>query len=522
MRELAFSDAPFSRKLPSAEEMASCDASTIASGISSAILVERAGKAVFERLVSRLGLHPSRDTIAILCGPGNNGADGLVVGRLLLLEGFAVHLIFPEYSKLSEDCQAQSEKFLQAGGKFIRDEPEKIALALRRARVIVDALLGTGQREAPRGAVQSLLAVLQDELPGGPRTFVALDLPTGVNADTGEVFFPCFRAELTICIELVKRGMLQYPARSNCGDIEVVSIGIDCGLPVAFEAFDGAFFRPIPQRRPDAHKGSFGSVLIIGGSASMPGAPVLASQAALRSGAGLVRKAQLSSMGKENSHPELILVPLRADSHFNERSLAELETELLRADCIVLGPGVGLHHETAEFVQVLCDFCSHNLLPVVIDADAITLIAPSVLKGKARFPSAVLTPHPGEMGRLLGRQTPEVQADRFSAVLELHEKTGATVVLKGAASVVKTAERGFVNLSGNPFMATAGSGDVLCGVLATLLAQSLPPEVAVPCAVWAHGKAGDIAHQKNGGPIIASDIIAALPESLALCYSKQQ
>lgn len=523
MSAVFFSEAPFALKLPSPHEMAAYDERTIASGITSAALVERAGKAVADKLDDLFDDKLSSGAITFLCGPGNNGADGLVAARHLLAAGKNVHVFMPDFAKLSADCEAQRLNFTAAGGKMVRPEAATMRAALQRSKVTVDAVLGTGQESSPRGLVAELLSLYHAESPRlAKRICVSVDVPTGVNSSTGEVYEGAFRADTTIAIELVKRGMLQFPAREQCGDIHCVSIGIDCGPPCEYQAFDGARAKLLPPRRGDSHKGNFGRVLVIGGSSAMPGAPTLAAFSALRSGAGLVRKAELSGGSVEHEHPELLLRQVSARDHFEEGSLAELEADLTEADCVVIGPGLGLHRDTATFVHVLCDYCSHNTIPVVVDADALTLIQEPINKKRLDLPSAVLTPHPGEAARLLGCSVAEVQRDRYQSALVLHQRTQGVVILKGASSVIRGSEMGFVNTTGNPFMATAGSGDVLCGVVASLCALKLPLLESAACAAWIHGRAGDIAHARLQGPIVASDIIQCVPQALSECYPKEE
>ncbi len=518
MSGIRFSDAPFALKLPSPAEMAAYDQATIASGITSEALVSRAGKALFSKISDLLRDQFTSLGVTILCGPGNNGADGLVVARHLVEAGKPVYVFAPEYTNLSSDAASQMKLLIASGGKILRPDSARIRAALERSKVVVDAILGTGQRSAPEGMVAELLtAYLSESERPGKRSTVALDIPTGVNAATGEVYNPAFRADITVTVELVKRGMVQFPAREYCGAIHAVSIGIDCAGPSEYAAFDGAREKLIPARRGDAHKGSFGRVVVVGGSSAMPGAPTLAAFAALRCGAGLVRKAELAGALSEGEHPELLLRPVSATTHFQPATLAELEPDLAEADSVIVGPGIGLHQETGAFVVKLCEFCAHNDLPLVIDADALTLLKENIEQGKVSLASAILTPHPGEAARLLSVSTVEVQRDRYAAAKALQEKTQGVVVLKGAGTISRTWGLGYVNINGNPFMATAGSGDVLSGVIAALAALKLPLHEAAACAAWVHGKAGDIAHAKLKGPIVASDITLALPEALSEC-----
>ncbi|MBN8548045.1 MAG: NAD(P)H-hydrate dehydratase [Deltaproteobacteria bacterium] len=523
MNKIYLTESPYSLKLPSADEMARCDARTIATGITSQALMERAGKAMFDRLATLVSFTEKRNIITILCGPGNNGGDGFVLARHLRNAGVPLQVFFPTYSKLSADCQTQAGLFVKEGGRILSDHSrDTIRKALRNSRVLVDALLGTGQRQAPRGAVEEILSAISEESPelvdSSERLNVAIDVPTGIDADSGEAYNNAFRAHVTLTVELLKRGMVQYPAREFCGDIHALMIGIDCGSPVEFSYYDGARERPLPRRAVDAHKGKFGRVLVLGGSETMPGAPRLAAISALRAGAGLVRVALLSSVDPATQPAELLISRVSSKSHFEESALAELETDLEQADCVVIGPGIGLHADTRSFVTVLCDYCTHNNLPVVVDADALTLLDEHLNDRGAQFPSAVFTPHPGEMARLMRTDVASIQRDRYSAAKDLEARSKAIVVLKGASTVIRARGEGFVNPTGNPFMATAGSGDVLAGAIAALIGQGVPPARATPTAVWAHGKAGDLAHERRHGPIIASDIIEAIPEALSRCY----
>lgn len=522
MNKIYLSESPYALKLPSAEEMAKCDARTIATGIPSQTLMERAGKAMFERLTTLVDLEEKRNIVTVLCGPGNNGGDGFVIARHLLKRGVPIQLFFPAYDKLSSDCRIQAELFTQAGGKvFSEFDPEILKKALRNSRVLVDALLGTGQRQGPRGVIAEILSVVSEDARDSSRRLdVSVDVPTGIDADSGEAYDIAFRAHVTITVELIKRGMVQYPAREFCGDIHAILIGIDLGAPTEFSYFDATRDKPLPRRATDAHKGRFGRVLVIGGSESMPGAPRLSAISALRAGAGLVHVALLESVDAATQPAELLISRVSSKTHFEESALSELEPSLAQADCVVVGPGIGLHADTRSFVTVLCDYCTHNNLPVVIDADALTLIEERINERGVTFPSAVLTPHPGEMARLLRTDNAAVQRDRYSAAKEMEQRSKSIIVLKGAATVIRARGEGFVNPTGNPFMATAGSGDVLSGVIAALIAQGVPPVRATPTGVWAHGKAGDLAHERLRGPIIASDIIDALPEALSRCYSE--
>ncbi|NMC63392.1 MAG: NAD(P)H-hydrate dehydratase, partial [SAR324 cluster bacterium] len=270
----------------------------------------------------------------------------------------------------------------------------------------------------------------------------------------------------------------------------------------------------MPDRAPDVHKGQVGRIFVIGGSADMPGAPLLCAYAALRCGSGLVTVTQLEKASAAYIAPEIILKRLEGDSGYLELfHLVAFKEEIIKAACVVLGPGLGRQESTRAFVRETVDVLSGLGKFVVLDADALNLLSDTrgLIEG-FDLSSAVLTPHPGEAARLLNWPISRVQEDRYRAASELHKMSGAAaIVLKGASTIIYGVRGGLVNLSGNPYMATAGSGDVLSGVIASLIGQGLDPFDAAVLGVHVHSRAGDSAHARSGGPIVASDFISYLP-----------
>lgn len=528
----------FTSKLPSSSEMAAFDAFTIQTKTPGIQLMERAGLEIFRVIESKFAdiLQAKKKKVLVLCGPGNNGGDGFVIARHLLQKKIDLAVIVVTAKKYSVDIRTEAQKFVEAGGKFfifpdpIKDElgssrgevvnTTKLKALLEESSIIVDALLGTGQKDAPKGSVGELLGFFNKSLNGarGSTKIVSVDTPTGMNTDTGEVFTPHVRADLTVTIELIKRGLLQYPGRDIVGELIVAPIGIDCSGRAEFSSITEESVPRLPARRIDAHKGNFGHVLVIGGSKNMPGAPILSAISALRVGSGLVTQVRLESVPLAPSYPEILFESV-ADRKgvFNVACLSKLKEKISKMDVLIIGPGIGTAKETSQFVLTLLDFVTKLKIPSVVDADALNILSGKLSKKAAvKLPFSVLTPHPGEMARLLNLPTEKIQSDRYQAAKVLSEKTKSVVVLKGAASVVYAGAEGHVNTSGNPYMATAGSGDVLSGIIAGLIAQGLSISEAARLGVYIHGKAGDMALKRCKGPIIAGDIVANIAEALGI------
>jgi NAD(P)H-hydrate epimerase len=499
--------------------MARVDGETIRSGVSSIELMERAGgvvvDAIRELLSGQQGAVPS---VLILCGPGNNGGDGLVIARRLADEGVRVTAVVADATRYSPDCLFQIRAFqsavvlagsgevaLQAcGGRTI--SPDDFARSVRDATIVVDALLGTGQRDAPRGAIASLIEqVTAEKARRSGLIVLAVDLPTGIDADTGAVYSPHIVADHTVCVELVKRGMMQFPAREACGSIRVAPIEISGRSGIEFSIIEGSRIPSLAARPADAHKGTQGRVLVIGGSAAMPGASALSVLGALRAGAGLVSRVTKPSWSGVSVAPECMHVIIdEPRPYYVEEDLSALQEPLAIADAIVVGPGLGRAPETGRFLEGLLDYLRALKKRVVIDADALTLIATQRIDLTGI--DGVITPHPGEAATLLGVSTADVQRDRFSAVKALGDRYHIVALLKGAGTLVWDGSVGGIIARGTPYLATAGSGDVLSGILAASLKGCDRIFDAVVRGAYIHAVAGERASAASGGPIIASDI----------------
>lgn len=520
-------------KLPSASEMRAFDEATIKSGTTSQSLMESAGKSMFTA-TARLfpGISKEDKKILILSGPGNNGGDGLVVARHFVENGYSTNIVIASSLKYSDDFLHEL-KLLFASLNRIDSETTRVFLfgdgtqpnntslvkpiavdevisLIAESNLIFDALLGTGSIGEPRGSVQQIICLINSTQTQAD--IVALDIPSGVNPDTGEVSKSTISAALTLTVQLIKRGLLQHPAREHAGDIEVLDIGINTEGETEYSLLTPSSLPKLKVRNLASHKGNFGRVLVIGGSSEMPGAPYLAGESALRSGAGLVTVASGSGIFPKAA-PELMRLDLGEIKHHSIKGLNRIEEALSVQPVVVVGPGLGTNEETSVFLHVLLNKCIELNLKVVVDADALNLLAST-----KKFPDStnfVYTPHPGEASRLLDISTSEVQRDRYTSAKKLTKLfANATIVLKGSATVVQSGIIGWVNSTGNPYLATAGSGDVLSGIIAALMAQGLAPSEAARLGVFVHGLSGDRAVAELRGPIIASNLFSTLPRTI--------
>ena len=483
-------------------------------GVPGPELMERAGSAVAREIAARFG---GAERVVVLCGKGNNGGDGFVVARHLLEVGPEVFLM-GRVDDVRGDASVHLGLLRDAGGSVteVVDVQAWSAVSERvgQAGLIVDAMLGTGLSKAPRGVIARVVEDLQ-AIPA--ERIVAVDLPSGLPSDTGEVGWPTVCAGLTVTFAAPKYGHALPPACARIGELITADIGIpvDAQMPSLFllEGADAAaFFAPRPAA---SHKGDFGHVLIVAGSLGKTGAAVLAATAALRSGAGLVTVATPApAQGLVASgRPEVMTEPLPIEG---DGSLGPAAAERVLAlagtrDVVVMGPGLGTQGSTPAFVRQVVGAVEG---PIVVDADGLNAFATGdrTLDGLQREASTILTPHPGEMGRLLGSSSGDVQAGRLESVRRLAKLVGVTVVLKGHHTLIGRGDGGTaVNPTGNPGLATAGSGDVLSGVVGALAGRSSDPWRAACAAVFIHGLAADLATEQMGEhAVIAGDVIEQL------------
>jgi NAD(P)H-hydrate epimerase len=465
-------------------------------GVLSFTLMTRAAEGALKVLRARW---PQARRLAVVCGAGNNGGDGYVLARLARAAGLeALVLAAAPPDKLRGDARRAEEEWLATGGSahpFAAD-------ALSGSDVIVDALLGIGLTGAPRPETLAVIRAIN----AAKRPVLALDIPSGVDADSGAVHEAAVNAEVTVTFVALKSGLFLGAGAEHAGvvlleDLGVVAPPVPQFTPLLQRIDESELAMSLPRRPRDSHKGSNGRVLIAGGGVGMPGALALAGVAALRVGAGLVTVAGAAEnlVSVTAGRPELIYLPVSSHS--------SLDSAMAAADVIAIGPGLG----QGEWAQRLWAAVLTAGKPTIADADALNLLAQKPVRLPASW---VITPHPGEAARLLGTGIAEVQADRLGAARELHGRFGAVVVLKGAGSLVATGAAEVTEIAicerGNPGMATAGMGDVLTGVIAGLCAQSGDSARAARIGVLVHALAGDAAAQGGQRGLIARDVIAEL------------
>ncbi|OZQ60926.1 bifunctional ADP-dependent NAD(P)H-hydrate dehydratase/NAD(P)H-hydrate epimerase [Paenibacillus sp. VTT E-133280] len=456
----------------------------------------------------------------ILVGKGNNGGDGLAAARYLRETGIAVTLVYavpPE--SLSGEAALQRDAAAAMGLPAVVYGRDRLDLA--ECSGILDALLGTGAAGAPRGAYAELIAAANSS----GKVIVSADIPSGLNADTGETHEPCIHASVTVCLAFLKRGLLQYPGASAAGQVKVRAIGIPTALapesgvqvhlltPEVLHAHLGVDLAR--RRSPEGHKGTYGHVLLVAGTLRMSGAGLLSARAALRAGCGLVTWALPQKLLPciIGSAPELMLADVEGneDGSWQAGSVSELLKLSKERDVLAIGPGLGRFEADTEWLRNLWEGTD---CPLVIDADALNILADADYKSWAsRRHPVILTPHPGEMARLASITIAQVQRDRISLAMGYAKEHGVTLVLKGAHTVIATPEgQAYVNTTGHPGMGTGGAGDVLTGIISSLLAQGLNEAQAAAFGVYLHGLAGERAARQRNNPagIIAGDIIEAL------------
>jgi NAD(P)H-hydrate epimerase len=480
-------------------------------GVPSLVLMENAGLRATRAIVDRFPENLSN--VAIIGGPGQNGGDGWVVARQLFNRGFTpCPVLVGRDRNVRGDARTNLDALRNLGVEVPatnRQGFKVVNRALKNATLVVDALFGTGLDRPVRGEYAK--AIRQMNRCGAP--CVALDLPSGVDANTGNVLETAIRAALTVTFASYKRGLYQFPGAGVAGEVLCASIGIpspdeaDCHL---IEPDDIAEW--IPPRPLDAHKGTAGDLLIVAGSPGRTGAALLSGLGALRTGAGLVT---LAARGAARSAldakvVELMTAEIPIDPPDSVREVSRLARNRVAA---VIGPGLGLDASGIELARVLAEKLP---IPAVIDADALTSIGTDLdMLRRARGPR-VLTPHPGEAARLLDLSSAEIQKDRYTAAARISERSGCVVVLKGAGSVVASPE-GRVRVCGNgtPALGVAGTGDVLSGVIGSMLA-ALPAFDAASAGVALHAIAGELATESDRG-LFAREVADAIPAALESC-----
>ena len=516
-------------KVVTSQEMREIDRRTIEEfGIAGQVLMERAGMAVASKVKE---LFTQRKTI-VLAGGGNNGGDGIVVARELFNSGWHVKvLLFAKQNKLSPDCLSQFRSAKRAG------VPVEIRTGITggdlHSALVVDALFGTGLNKEIKGNLtEVILSLNRSDSP-----VLSVDIPSGISADSGQVMGVAVNADYTVTFGLPKRGHLLYPGADYAGKLFIENIGFPEELltsdDLTVELLEKQYISQlIPERPKYSHKGDYGHVLVVAGSKGKTGAAFMAAKACMRAGAGLVTVGVPESLGdvvQSRVTEEMTLsLPDAGDGTLSSKASSVILRFLAeKADVLCIGPGIGVSDETRK---LLAELVTSSRAAMVIDADGINSIDDMALFGKAQAP-VILTPHPGEMARLLSKKTSppgrgsrksgakglrtQIEQERIITALSFSQETGAYILLKGVPTVLaEPGGRAYINPTGNAGMATGGTGDVLTGMVSSFIAQGMNPTDGGILGVYMHGLAGDIAADKKGEhSLIASDIIDFLPEA---------
>lgn len=498
--------APWLAALPDAALMRATDRWAIEEqGVPSLELMERAGEGL-TRVVTE---HAAHGEVAVVCGRGNNGGDGLVVARRLREAGRDVAvLLTDDPASLTGDPAVNCERLPGAPPRPFTPD------GLQGAAVIVDALLGTGFSGVPREPAAGAIAAMN----AAPAPVIAADVPSGVDASTGAVAGEAVRAAATATFHQGKPGLWISPGKAFAGRVTVVNIAMPAGAPGVAQAglIEPLVLAGVPRRGAASTKFTSGTVVVVGGSAGLTGAPTMSAEAAMRAGAGyvIVATAQSAQLAFAVRLLEAMTRGLpESDGSLTLASLDGALEVLARADAGVLGPGLGRASDTKAFARELV---ARATVPLVIDADGLNAFAGEPEALAARQAATVLTPHEGELGRLLGLESSVIRAARREHATDAAARTGCVVVLKGDDTLIALPDgRLAISPGGAPGLATAGTGDVLSGVIAAMLAKGMAAERAAAAGVLAHLRAGQAAAEPDGpDAVIASDVIAALPAAL--------
>ena len=497
-----------------AAEMREVDARAEALGMPGIVLMENAGCRVVE-LIAREFSPLSKQRIVVICGKGNNGGDGLVIARQLFTRFRPKSLdvvLTAEPEELRGDAAANLAMLRACGCAFVRE----IEPAMRCASLVVDALLGTGLEGPARGKALEVIRRMNTEFPLAK--VVAVDLPSGIGSDSGELAGEFVRADYTVTFTAWKVAHIVSPACNAMGAMSLAAIGSpdglmkDCRLRVAGREDFRRLFLPRPK---DSNKGSFGHVLVVAGSRGRTGAAAMCGMSVLRAGAGLATVATAeSALAQVASYaPEIMTDSLRETA---TGGIDDQEIPTGKKNVVAIGPGVGTEAPTVELVRRMFRECA---VPMVVDADALNALAGTDWRGGEHF--RVLTPHPGEMARLTGKSIADVQGDRVGCASTLARDRNIVLVLKGEKTLIALpGGRVWVNPTGSPSMATGGSGDVLTGLTAGMLAQfPKEPELAVAAAVFLHGRSGELgALELTEQAFLATDLLKFLPAAIHDLY----
>ena len=509
-------------KLITPQQMRTIDRTAIEKlGIPGIVLMENAALCVTSKAVSMLE-NKENPYITIAAGAGNNGGDAFAAARHLINLGYNVSVFsMCELRNLAEDAYTNAKILVNMGVDIQvidEDSISRFENSCEISDLVIDGLLGTGLNRD----VEGIWAVVIDIINEKARLVLSIDIASGIDGLTGTVRGKAVKADATVTFFLPKTGMVQFPGAGYIGELTVADIGIpyslaeDLDIPVLLEKKDIAGLLPV--RPPDGHKGTFGKVLAITGSRGMTGAAYLSCSSAYRTGCGLVKAIVPENCAEIVSVlvPEAILVPMPVKGgHLYIEDGILLKDLIADSDAVLIGPGITCNEDTHRLLEKVVEVCEK---PMVIDADALNIMAKDKTLLENIRGEAVITPHPAEMARLTGKSTDEVQRDRITIARNFADEYGLNVVLKGAGTVIASNDgRVAINPTGNDGMATAGAGDVLAGMILSFIGQGMLPYEAACAAAFLHGLAGEIAGDKKGRRgVTASDIADNIPEAFKL------
>ncbi len=496
-------------------------------GISTMILMENAGRSIVEYLQRIFNINEkdfSHKNFLIFCGKGNNGGDGFVAARFLLNKKAKVKVILiGKFAELKGNAKINAERYKNMGGEIIELEKEDFSLDFlkenKKETYIIDAIFGTGFKGEITGIYKKVIEFInQINFP-----VIAVDVPSGV-MDNGEIANVCVKADFTITMGFIKRNLVLPPGRDFAGKIFVADIGTfydyfnNRGNTYLIEESDVKEF--LPKRVSWGHKGTFGTCLIIAGSKGYSGAACLAALGALKIGSGLVYLASPNTIIDvvEMKLTEVVKIPLDWEDGYTLENINKINKIFSKIDVVAIGPGIGTAQNTRMFIKKLLISISERKIPAVIDADGINCLSEEInlLKDFAKNTSIILTPHPGELSRLIKISPEKINEDRIEIARSFSQECGVYLVLKGSPTVIGIPQGiVYVNPTGNSGLASGGTGDVLTGFITGLLAQKLSPQKAAIVGVYLHGLSADLAlEERTEYDFIASDILTYLPKAI--------
>jgi hydroxyethylthiazole kinase-like uncharacterized protein yjeF len=509
-------------KIVTTAEMIDLERRSDAAGVPPDVLMEHAGLAIARKIHSLTGNVAGCD-ILVLAGPGNNGGDGLVAARHLRDWGARVCVYLPVPRKDDKNMQLVKERIIRVVLAVNEKKYADLPKALSTADVVIDAIFGTGKLRPISGAIKDILNCVRDAKQSRPQMkIVAVDLPSGVDSDSGAADAATLAADLTITLGYPKIGLFYSPGSEFIGELEVVDIGIPSNLKRDFstETVTGEWIRTtLPGRPKNAHKGTFGKLLVCAGSAQYTGAAYLACMGAMRVGAGLVTLAAAQSLvpilASKLTEATYAPLPEAEPGYISSKASRIIHEQLADYDVLLIGCGLSQNPQVIDFItKVLLEMPPSLKTKIVIDADALNVLAQTKNWWNKLKHDAILTPHPGEMARLSGLSLKEIARDRLVVAQEHATRWNKTVILKGANTIIASPDgKAKINAACNAGLASAGTGDVLAGTIAGLLAQGLSYADAAACGAYLHSAAADRVRDEMGDMgMIASDLLPALPK----------